>query len=95
MTIHRPTKIHFSELPPSPPDSPRDVEWETYRREVARLIDEGHEGKWVLIKNDAIIGVYNTLEEVRKQGYGRYFPEGFLIHQIQTWEKVYCIRNYC
>jgi hypothetical protein len=95
MTIHRPTKIHYSELRPSQREGEKDVEWETYRREVGRLIADGHESKWVLIKDDTIIGVFNTLEEVREEGYRRYFPERFLIHQIQTWERVYCIRNYC
>jgi hypothetical protein len=95
MTIRRPTKIHFSELPPSPPDSSRDEEWETYRREVGRLIAEGHEGKSVLIKEETIIGIYDTLDQARDEGYRRFFPQGFMIHEIQTWERVYRIRNYC
>ncbi len=94
MTIRRPTRIHFSELPPSQPGEERK-EWETYRREVGRLIAEGCEGKCILIKDETIIGIYDTMDEARIEGYQRYLNEGFLIHQIQTWERVYRTRNYC
>ncbi len=94
MTIRRPTKIHYTELPPSQPGD-QDKHWETYRREVGRLIAEGHEGKSVLIKNETIIGIYDTMDKARVEGYRRYLNEGFLIHKIQTWERVYCTRNHC
>jgi hypothetical protein len=90
MTIRRPTKIHFSELPTTPPGIERK-EWETYRREVGRLIAEGHEGKHILIKDQAIIGIYDSDAEALTEGYRRFEGEGFLVHQIQTWERVlYC-----
>jgi hypothetical protein len=95
MTIRRPTKIHFSELPPSQPDSELTAEWETYRREVGRLIAEGNEGKWIFIKNETIIGIYDTDEEASDEARRRYLMQARLVHQIQTWEKVYCIRNHC
>jgi hypothetical protein len=93
MFTRRATQIHYTELPPSPPGTER-LEWETYRREVGRLLAEGHEGKHVLIKHDAIIGIYDTDDEAMTEGYQRYSNEGFLVHQIQTWERVYRTRNY-
>ena len=54
-TRERPT-IHFSELAPAAANSPLAVEWEKYRQEVGHLIEEGHEGKWVLIKGEEVGG---------------------------------------
>ena len=42
LPIQRPT-IHYTELPEDTPDSPLYQEWNTYRREVGRLLAEGHE----------------------------------------------------
>jgi hypothetical protein len=43
-TRERPT-IHYSELAPAPPGSALGAEWETYRREVGRLIVQGARGQ--------------------------------------------------
>jgi hypothetical protein len=94
MTLIRPTQIHYTELPRSQPGR-EWVEWETYRREVGRLLAEGLEGKSVLIKNETIIGIYDSMDEARDEGYRRYLLNGFLIHQIKTWEKVHSGRNHC
>jgi hypothetical protein len=90
----RPTEyptIHYTELPSGPPDKPPDVEWEFYRREVGRLLAEGHEGKWILIKGDEIIGIYDSRDAAMDEVYERYpFPRPrVLVHQIQTWERLY------
>jgi hypothetical protein len=80
--------IHYTELPASQPDAPLHAEWETYRREVARLLAEGHEGRWVLLKGEEIIGIWDTHNEALSQGNRRYLHQAFLIHQIQTRERV-------
>ncbi len=67
--------------------------WETYSHEVGRLIAEGHEGKFVLIKNETIIGIYDNDDEASDEGRRRYLMQGYLVHQIQTWERVYRTRN--
>jgi hypothetical protein len=92
----RPTEyptIHYTELPPGPPNKPPDVEWECYRREVGRLLAEGHEGRWVLIKGEEIIGLFDTREAAMAEGYKRYLipRERFLVHPIQEWERLYRI----
>jgi hypothetical protein len=92
--IRRPTQLHYTELPAPQPGGPPDPEWETYRREVGRLIAEGNEGKHILIKGDAIIGIYDTDKEAITEGYRRYLHEPFLVHQIQTWERVYRTRQW-
>jgi hypothetical protein len=81
-------KIHFSELPPAQPGSQLAREWETYRGEVGRLITDGHEGKWVLIHNEQIIGIYETYAEARREGAMRFFVQRrpYLIRHILTNE---------
>lgn len=81
--------IHFSELTPTEPDEEPDPEWDTYVREVGRLIAEGHEAKFVLIKGDQILGIWDEELEAEREGYRRYLRGGFLVHQIRTWERVH------
>jgi hypothetical protein len=88
MDERKPMALHYTELLAAEPGSPLAVEWELYRREVGRLIAEGHEGKHVLIKGEEIIGLYDTHREAADEGYDRYLFSGFLVHQIQTWEPI-------
>ena len=81
--------IHYTELLPSRPGSPLAEEWELYRREVGRLLAEGHEGKHILIKGEQIIGLYNTHLEALDAANQRFLRQSFLIHQVQTRERVY------
>jgi hypothetical protein len=84
-----PNMIHYTELPPTPPGGLLDVEYEFYRREVGRLLAEGHEGKHVLIKGEAIIGIYETDREALDAGYERFSNRGgFFVRKIQTWERM-------
>jgi hypothetical protein len=83
--------VHYTELPPSRPGEV-DVEWETYRREAGRLLAEGHEGRYVLIKGEDILGIYETRNQALDVGYARFPGQGFFVHQIQTRERVYRTR---
>ena len=86
--------IHYTKLPPPPPDEPVDPEYEVYRREVGRLLAEGHEGKFALIKGDQIVGLYESWESAQAEGLKRWLMEGFCIKQLLTWEPVLRIRGY-
>jgi hypothetical protein len=86
--------IHYTELPPSQPDDPLNLEWETYRREVGRLLAEGKEGKFVLIKGQEILGLYDSWDAARDAGLERYLREAFLVHPVRTWEPLLRIRGY-
>lgn len=88
MNEQGPRTIHYTELPPAPPGDPGGVEWETYRREVGRLLAEGLEGKWVLLKDEQVIGIWDTLDEARDVALGKYLMQPCLIRQILTREPV-------
>jgi hypothetical protein len=79
-----PHTIHFSELLPAIAGSPIAQEWEFFRRDVGRLIAEGHEGKWVLIKGEQIIGFFEAQREALDEGYKRFLRTGFVVNQIRT-----------
>jgi hypothetical protein len=83
-----PPTIHYSELGPAPPGSAIAQEWDFYRREAGRLIAQGYEGQWVLIKGEQIIGFFGSDREAMDEGYRRFLLQGFLVHQVQTREPV-------
>lgn len=55
--------IDYRQLEPVPPGFFLTVEWDTYRREVPRLLSEGLEGKYILIQGSTIIGIWDTEQE--------------------------------
>jgi hypothetical protein len=79
-----PPTIHYSQMAPASGEGPIDREYETFRREVGRLLAEGHEGKWVLIKGDQIIGLYGSKDEALGAGYARFHQTGFFVDHILT-----------
>ena|ERR1700722_2726016 len=70
------------ELPEAKPDDPIGQEWNYYRREVGRLLDEGHEGRWILIKGEETIGIWNTQDEAHAVSLAKFLMQNCLIHQI-------------
>ncbi len=83
---YEPATIHYTELPDPKADSPLFREWNFYRREVGRLLAEGHEGRFVLIKGEAIIGIWDTRDEAKAVAIRDYLMQPCLIHQIRTRE---------
>jgi hypothetical protein len=85
-----PQTIHYTDPKPFPPGEFLALEWEVYRREVGRWLAEGLEGRWVLIKDEGVIGFFDSreaaMDEARKRDLIPRQP--FLVHQIQTSERV-------
>lgn len=80
------SRVHYSELPRDPSDTPAARDWNHYLREVKRLLAEGHEGRWVLIHSETIVGIWESEEETRRIATERYLMEPVLIHQIREHE---------
>ena len=85
---YEPTTIPYTELPDGKPDSPVNQEWNFYRREVGRLLAEGQEGRWLLIKGEGIIGIWDTREEAEAVALQKYLMQPCLIHRIRSREPV-------
>jgi hypothetical protein len=81
-----PPAIPCTELPEAKPDSPLYREWNYYRREVGRLLAEGQEGRFVLIKGEAIIGIWDTHAEAKAAALKKYLMQPCLIHQVRSRE---------
>jgi hypothetical protein len=80
--------IPWTELPPADPNESLAAEWETYRRELGRLLAEGQEGKYALIKGNEIIGIYETWDEARRIGLEKYLLQGHMVRPILSREPV-------
>ena len=83
-----PRSVHWAELAAATPGSRIATEWNFYRRQVERLLAEGHEGKWVLIKGEEIIGIWATRQEADQVGAERFLMQDVLIHQVLTREPI-------
>jgi hypothetical protein len=87
--------IHYTQLADRPPNHPLEREWNFIRRELPRLLAEGHEGKFALVKHEEIIGLYVTNRDALDAGRARFLLEPFLVHQIRTWEPLLLLPWYC
>ena len=61
---------------------PLEREFDTYRRELPRLVREGHAVRWALIKEDAVISVWDTQRDVLQAGHERFALEPFAVKRI-------------
>lgn len=53
----------------------------TFRRELDRLLTESP-GKWVLVRADEVVGVFDTYQDAIRVGYQRFGLGGFLVQRI-------------
>lgn len=83
-----PPTIHYTELPPSRPGDTLAEEWETYRREVGRLLAEGNEGRYILIKGSEIIGIWATQKEAFAAADQRFPLQSYFVRQILERERL-------
>jgi hypothetical protein len=83
-----PATIHYTELAEGKPGEPLSVEWNHYRSVAGQLLAEGNEGRWVLVKNDQVLGIWDDREDATAAGYERFLLQPFLIHQVQERERL-------
>ena len=80
----RPASIHHTELTEDHSNDPAAAGYNVFVREVGRLIAEGHEGKWVVIAEERLIGVYETRQEAHGAIIDGKFPWPAILRQIRT-----------
>jgi hypothetical protein len=91
--VVRPTVRH-TELPGLAPGEVFQEEWDTYRREVSRLLAEGYGGQFVLIKGRQVIGLHESWDIARRAGLALFLMEPFLVQRILAEEPILRIRGY-
>lgn len=55
---------------------------------MERLLAEGHEGRFVLIKGEQIIGIWDTRTEAKTAALEKYLMQPCLIQQVRRHEPV-------
>ncbi len=81
--------IHYTALKENLSGTPLARSWNVYIRQVGRLLEEGHEGKWVLIANEEIVGVFVDRQAALRLAYSTYRERSPMIHQVSETEPVY------
>jgi hypothetical protein len=85
--------IPFTALPADNSNEPLAQEWNVYRREIGRLLAEGHQGRFVLIKGEEIVDLFDDWSAARQAGLKRYLREPFFVHAIREVEPHLHIRG--
>jgi hypothetical protein len=86
--------IHYLALEDLPPDHPLATEWATYKREAGRLLAEGHQGKYALVKGNQVVSLWDTWGDAVQAGFERFGLGGFMVHQVQYWERILRVGRY-
>ena len=63
-------------------------EFEYYKANQAELVKK-HNGKFIVITNKSVVGVYDTEEEAYKDSVEKYKPGEFLIQKVSPGTKDY------
>ncbi len=69
-----------------------ETEKKAYENALPKLLRE--EGKFALIREDNLVGVYETYEDALKFGYEKFGLEPFFIKRIQQFEETNYILSF-
>ena len=64
-----------------------EQELEAYRRELPGLLAQGHQGKYVLIRGQQVIGLWATEDEAYKTGREQFGLTPFMVRKVQRAER--------
>jgi hypothetical protein len=62
--------------------APMRTEFETYYRELPRLLEEGEEGRYAVVKGNSVHGAWDTFRDARQYGGALFGMEPFLVQQV-------------
>lgn len=83
----------IARLPPDHPAWPTEfpekltplrTEMETYYRELPRLLEEGEEGRYAVVKGDTVYGAWDTFRDARQRGGELFGMEQFMVQVIDA-----------
>lgn len=83
-----PRTIHYSELPEAKADSQLRQEWKFYRQVIGQLLAAGHEGKWLLIENEDVVGIWDTEAHANTVRLDRFLMQPVLMKEILRREPI-------
>ena len=78
------------------PESVKPLEREirTYYRELPRLIADGHEGRYALIRDEELLSVWDTLEDAVTAGHDKFGFERFMTQKIRSRDRELLARHF-
>ena len=86
-------RVHYTELQLDNSGRPTAEAWNTYCREIGRLLAEGHEGKFALIKDRLIVSLHDTLDDGYREGREKFLLQPFLVQPICEWQPYLRVRG--
>jgi hypothetical protein len=63
---------------------PLATELGVYYRELPRLLQEGKEGRYAVVKGDTFHGTWDTFRDARQYGYDKFSDGLFLTQKIDS-----------
>lgn len=51
-------------------------------------VEEGHEGEWAVVHDEALLGFFDSLEDAYRQGAQRYGRGDFLVKEVTLTDRV-------
>lgn len=69
-------------------------EYEFYKESKKKLLTEGREGKFVLIKDKSLVDFFDTEKEAYEEGVKRFGTDLFLIKQVLKEEPIERIQHF-
>jgi hypothetical protein len=70
------------------------TEYEFYKAIKPKLLEEGREGKFVLIKEKSVIDFFNTEKDAYEGGVKKFGTLPFLIQKVSKEEPVESIQHF-
>lgn len=61
-------------------------EYEAYKRELPRLLEQGENGRFALIRGDAVISVWDTYRDAIQTGYDHFGLQPFMVKRVELVE---------
>ncbi len=71
--------------PDIPDGQPFAQEWKTFKREVSRLLAEGHRGRFAVIKGNEIVSIWDTVRDAEQAARERFGPETLFVQEVQLF----------
>ena len=60
----------------------------TFERELPRLLAEGHERRWAVVKGSDVISVWDTVNDALQAAHERLGLEPFLLREVLTHQRI-------
>lgn len=76
-------RVYSAQLPNSFSSDEITGDWDFHRREASHLLVAGQQGRWVIISQASIIGVWDTEEQAQRAAGEHALTQPYLLHQVQ------------